>query len=209
MRKKQRYCWDLKSAKDTWNAILLSSLRIHRQNCPFYNGFEREQLVGLNISYCGPFIAGAIKASVSMTHGAGGFSLSPNLTFYPVVPSNAPAFALLDFQFTHTTTVSDMQECFDMRTQQLSRLYSERGASPYDTDLNGNTVLHVCKTPACILLLLRVIQKACMIFRQRQGIPFCDRRIHIDTDTLEAYFRFLQGLRNLGVPLNRSNAEGR
>ena len=41
--------------------------------------------------------------------------------------------------------MSEMQTRFDMCIQQLSRLYSERGGSPYDTDQYGNTVLHVCK----------------------------------------------------------------
>lgn len=89
-----------------------------------------------------------------MTHGAGGFSISPNLTFSPVVPSSAAAFALLNIRFSRSTTTIDIQEYFDTRLQQLSRLYYERKASPHDTDQDGNTVLHVCSLLPRVALLL-------------------------------------------------------
>ena len=98
-----------------------------------------------------------------------------------------------------------MHEAYNIRLQQLSRLYSERKASPHDTDQDGNTVLHVGKALLCIVLLLNVTQKACRIF---YGFLRSDGP-SMDIDTFEAYFQFLKGLRELGVPLNRSNAENR
>ncbi|KAL9118762.1 MAG: hypothetical protein Q9187_004691 [Circinaria calcarea] len=148
LRKAQRYRWDDRSTKNSWNANLHSSLRIHRRDCPLYDEIESERLVGMSISYCGTLLMGAIRASISMTRGAGGFSISPSLTFSPVVPSTAPAFALLNIRFTRDTTVNDMQQTYNIRLQQLSRLYSERKASPHDTDQDGNTVLHFFRVPS-------------------------------------------------------------
>ena len=140
-----------------------------------------------------------------MTRGAGGFSISLSLIFSPVVPSTAPVFVFLNIRFTEHTTANDMHEAYNIRLQQLSRLYSERKASPHDTDPDGNTVLYVGNPLPCIVLLLIVTQKACKIFEHEYGIY----GLRLDMGIIEAYFQFLKGLRELGVPLNRSNVESR
>lgn len=80
-----------------------------------------------------------------MTQGAGGFSISPCLSFSPVVRSDAPAFRIIDTKLPiYVYSAKEIQDCLDMRIQQLSHLYFERRASPHDTDQDGNSILHVC-----------------------------------------------------------------
>ncbi len=141
-------------------AVAFSSRRDHHHDCPLYNEYGKEQVLGLNVSYCGAFLAATVKASILMTQGAGGFSISPCLSFSPVVGSDAPAFRILDTKFPrYVYSAKELQDCLDMRIQQLSRLYSERRASPHDTDQGGNTILHVCADLFGAVLLLTEARK--------------------------------------------------
>lgn len=91
-----------------------------------------------------------MQAALSMTRGAGGFSISPTLTFSYVVPSGSGAFKLLDFDSTfcrdlalNKISPADIRAEFEIRTQGILRLYQEGQSSPSDVDENGNTVMHV------------------------------------------------------------------
>lgn len=98
----------------------------------------------MRLSYSGPLLAGALLISMSMTRGSGGFSISPTLAFSPTVPHDAPAFKAVEcLTFSKSTSAFDMEAAFEFRKQELSRLYGDRKASPYDLDEFGNTVLHV------------------------------------------------------------------
>lgn len=143
-----------------------------------------------------------------MTRGAGGFAISPTLSFCPVMPYNAENFALFEVKalvlnrgFSEITE-DEWQAFFDTRVQRLQRLYSERKASPYDVDQDGNTVLHVCMNDVLSCRLLNATQKACLMAENH----FYDMSSsYLD----ERFFQFLQKLQDLGVPLNKTNAEGR
>jgi hypothetical protein len=123
--------------------IMISNSRSHHQACPRYGEFAQEKILSLYLSYCGLFLAAAIKATLSITRGAGGFSISPSLRYTRIVPSDSPSFALLNINLDNFETAKEMQACFDTCIRQLSRLYSERKALPYDVDQYGDTVLHV------------------------------------------------------------------
>lgn len=197
------------SQKEAWNFVLYSKSVDHHHRCPVYNNeTEHERVLGFNVSYCGTLLAATVKASVSMTRGAGGSAISPTLSFCPVMPSNAENFALFEGVFSSFDNVLDevtkdkWQEFFDMRVQRLQRLYSERKASPYDVDQDGNTVLHVCMSDVLSCRLLNATQKAC---RMAEKYFHYTSSSYID----ENFFQFLQKLQDLGVPLNKTNAQGR
>lgn len=102
-----------------------------------------EKQYGMRLSYSGPLLAGALLISMSMTCGSGGFSISPTLAFSPTVPFNAPAFEVIDFRFPESYSAFDVEAACQFAKQELSRLYRDGKASPYDLDEEGNTILHV------------------------------------------------------------------
>lgn len=165
-------------------------------------------MLGFNLSYCSTLLAATVKASISMTCGAGGFAISPTLSFCPVTPSNAENFALFEVKTLYPYrpfsifTEDELQAFFDMRVQRLQRLYSERKASPYDVDQDGNTILHVCMNDVLSGRLLNATQKAC---RMAENYFYDISSSYLD----ERFFQFLQKLQDLGVPLNKTNAVGR
>ena len=137
-----------------------------------------------------------------MKRGAGEFSISPCLS---IVPSNAPAFALLNIDMDELETTKEIQVCFDRRIRQLSRLYSERKALPRDVDQNGDTVLHVGVNQLDVMLQLTTLKKACRLLVTGGYLPISVT----DIDLVDVCFQFLRQLQGLGVPLNTLNIEGR
>ena len=193
------------SARESLYVIMISSSRSHHHNCPLYSECAHEKVLSLNLSYCGALLAATVRATLKMTRGAGGFSINPYLSYTRIVPSDAPAFALLNINMDELDSAKEMQACFDRRIRQLSRLYSERKAFPRDVDQHGDTVLHVCVSHLGIMLQLTILEKACRILITGGFIPVMVTDIHL----VDVYFQFLRRLQELGVPLNIVNAEGR
>jgi len=188
------------SVRESLDAVMISSSRSHHQSCPLYSNCEQERTFSLNLSYCGTLLAATVRATLTMTRGAGGFSINPGLSYSRIVPSDSPAFALLDAWTDDIVSTQELQECFDRLLRQLSSLYSERKASPHDVDQYGNTALHVCIKPSGIFQLLTTLQKACHIFLGSIG--------YIEEEWLLVYFQFLRRLQGLGVPINKVDFEG-
>ena len=80
-----------------------------------------------------------MQASFACTMGAGGASLTPSLSFRNVVAHDSPAFAIM------SNFKSGNLDCrrVDKEFQDLRQLFQERRASPYDVNVDGNTLLHV------------------------------------------------------------------
>ena len=135
--------WCTRSMRESLDAVMISSSRLHNESCPLYSECEQENVLRLNLSYRGTLLAATVMATFTMTRGAGGCSISPGLSYSRVVPSDAPAFALLKIKINEMGPTKELQVCFDRRIRQLSRLYSEKEALPHDVDEYGNTVLHV------------------------------------------------------------------
>lgn len=97
---------------------------------------------------CGAFLAGALEASISITRGAGGLSISPNLRCARLVSRDSPAFKLVDdlSQKFYVLTPEDMgglEALVDISIHGLALLFRDGKASPYDVDPEGGTLLHV------------------------------------------------------------------
>ncbi|MCJ1262511.1 hypothetical protein MMC22_002381 [Lobaria immixta] len=162
----------------------LSSFK-HRQDCPLYATSERRHSIGINLSYCGLILAKAAQASISITRGAGGFSISPTLTFSPVVPSSSAVFSVFDFG--HWDSVTDTQQRLKAFVKKLRQLFQDGKASPFDVDEDGNSLLH----KACIGLYTLL----CLDLEN----------VNVDFDF---YFQFIQELHGLGAPINTVNYSG-
>lgn len=206
----QRSYWNnVDSQKGAWNLMLFSNSVDHHHKCPVYNETKHERMLGFNLSYCGTLLAAKVKASLSITRGGGGLAISPTLSFCPIVPTTAENFELFAHNVKHSFLVTndELHEDFDMPVQRLQRLYSERKASPYDVDQDGNTVLHVCMSVVLSCRLLNATQKACRMMADRYHLYRA--QISNESNFTEKCFQFLQKLQDLGVPLNKANVEGR
>lgn len=127
--------------RETWSVALYTTHSTHHRSCPTF--LESSNAMGFRFSYCGYLLARTLEASVSFTRGAGGFSISPTVSFSALVPSNSPVFRLLEINFSGKPSVHEMSRSFDERIGQILHLFETRAASPYDEDQDGNTLLHV------------------------------------------------------------------
>ena len=137
------------TSKPTWRFIVETGSMSHHKACPLFVSPSSTTVAKFHMKRCGAFLSGAIEASISITRGAGGFSISPGLRFAHVVPANNPAFELLhrlrDMYFSpgQTNSIGELELSLETGVQDLTRLFRDGKASPYDVDLQGSTLLHV------------------------------------------------------------------
>lgn len=120
----------------------------HCRNCPFRFRSTKARMIGLGYFYPNRFLAHAIQATLSLTTGAGGFSISPQLSFRALVPRNSPAFSLVGFgrlgAYMHESNgTSSFSEYVENALKSLYRLFEDKKASPTDTTAEGETLLIV------------------------------------------------------------------
>ena len=122
----------------------------HSMGCPFFIGTEVTTTVGLKLTYYGKLLANTVQATISITTGAGGFSINPCLNLRTLVPKSSPAFQLLDdltfSGFIKSRSPSQAKEvCLDIESalQQLYELFQDKVASPTDIDEDGRTLVTV------------------------------------------------------------------
>ena len=133
-------------------AIFKTSLESskHFVTCPFYIGTDATTTVGLKTTYYGRLLSNTVWATISITTGAGGLSISPCLKFRGLVPNDSPAFRLLDHiefarlvRSTPPSQTDQLCEFFENTLHQLYKLFKDRIASPTDTNESGETLLFV------------------------------------------------------------------
>ena len=157
-RNKQYSKWRASNSRTTsWNISIHSANRNHDRDCPHSACVETFWSIQLSLACCSKFLAKAVEASLSLTRGAGGTALSPNLQLRRLVPYDSPAFALLQelsparMTFDeHQGKLSPERMTFDdikflasQQVQTLRQMFQDGKASPYDVTINGYTLLHV------------------------------------------------------------------
>ena len=122
----------------------------HSFTCPLYIGTKAITTVGFKMGYYGRLLANTVRATMTITIGAGGYSINPCLEFHAIVPFDSPAFLLLDYgtfrRHFHTTPPTEsigVCDFFENTLQQLYELFQDGRASPTDTVEDGSTLLHV------------------------------------------------------------------
>ena len=93
-------------------------------------------------TFCNFFLNFSIRASLEVTTGAGGFSISPNLDVYPVVSDSSPAFKLLS-ERDSMIWGGNMEGVLQDILKNLAQLFQDGKASPLDTLADGTSLLHV------------------------------------------------------------------
>lgn len=132
-----------------WKFIFETESMSHNRTCPLFANSASTTMARFRIASCGALLAGAIEASISITRGAGGLSISPVLRCAHVVASDNPAFRLISKTlrlnlFKKWGPRSRIElTVLDIGIREIERLFREGKASPYDVDLKGNTLLHV------------------------------------------------------------------
>ena len=86
-----------------------------------------------------------IDYTFSITSGAGGFAISPQLTIVRVVRWDSPAFLQVQQLFANLLVGSEreMVQAPKYMIKKLHRLFCTGVASPFDVDQDGRTLLHV------------------------------------------------------------------
>lgn len=93
--------------------------------------------------------------SINLSWGAGGCSISPNLSCDRVVSSYSPIFQLMkenELMF-YNSSETRLTERIDELMREIGRLYQDGKASVHDVDALGNNMLHVSH-PCSLLSLL-------------------------------------------------------
>ena len=130
-----------------WKFIFETQSMSHHPTCHLFASSPSTTVARFRIKRCGAFLAGALEASISITRGAGGSSISPNLRCARLVSWDSPAFKLvrdLEMQFyPPPEDMGKLEASLDMRIHGLALLFHNGKASPYDVDLEGSTLLHV------------------------------------------------------------------
>ena len=124
-----------------------SSTHGHKPGCRLYllepTRIQSLGLVTRVLSY-------GVQLVVSVTTGAGGFSISPNISFRPVVASaKSPVFRLTDLlnhylivHVEYKPTTPDKIRFIERCKDGILHLYRQKKAYPYETDICGASFFH-------------------------------------------------------------------
>ena len=131
-----------------WHFIFETESMKHDPACYLFASSSSTTVAKFGVKRCGAFLSRAIEASISITRGAGGLSINHGLRCAHMVPANNPAFHLLfrlrgRFDTDRKMNIGEVESSLETGIQDLARLFRDGKASPYDVDLEGNTLLHV------------------------------------------------------------------
>ena len=142
----------------------------HHRTCPMYSSTPTVATARFSVRICGALLNRAVEASISITRGAGGFSISQRLHCPRVVHRESKAFNLVRTcydQEKFISNISDWQGFLDRKIQKLERLFHEGQASPHDVDPEGNTLLHVRARQEFSAALIILADRWLLPLRQR------------------------------------------
>lgn len=144
-----------------------SSYHGHSQTCQLFhwNLGKQRRWFELTTVRRSSFWSWALGVSFAITTGAGGLSISPNLTYRPVVEQErSPVFRVLNalqefFLWGSGTRLSqtDVSRCLSAVASMILTLYQEKKAFPYEVDARGESAVYklvvllcdLCSSPWC------------------------------------------------------------
>lgn len=136
--------------RQVWSSLAVSSEFLssaaHDPDCQCPGPTDTRQTFGTTLEYTGlrRLFQKAIRLSFHMTFGAGGFSVNPGITFVPLVDyKSAPTFRLVNL-LHHVKPKSNRSVLImiEIMLNSILILYSQRRASPKDTDVHGRSLMH-------------------------------------------------------------------
>lgn len=140
-----------------WGSLTLSlemAAKQHLPGCPATQiiiDTDRSRKISLTYGGLRHLLNSAVRLSFAISSGAGGWSLSPNFTYYPTVDSNtAPAFRVLDMLYR--SGIGDLKEVIwreklvPSAVSTILKLFRAKMASPQAVDANNRSlVYHLAK----------------------------------------------------------------
>ena len=117
----------------------------HNPGCPLSGLATRTDTAQLSFRFCNAFLSRTIQATMSLTRGAGGFSISPGLNFRNIVRYDSPASRLIYNEMLSWMSLApdDINQRSVIALNKLRRLFEEGKASPTDQTQYGWNLLHV------------------------------------------------------------------
>lgn len=122
----------------------------HLPGCIYFDHATKHQTTRWSVGYTGlrRLVNRAVEFSFSYSFGAGGYSLSPNFTYYPCIDrARDPVFRILRLiKVIHRSSLwpgeSSPHDFFELCIAEIVRLYRHGKASPKAVDNDGRGVLH-------------------------------------------------------------------
>jgi hypothetical protein len=137
--------------------------RKHLPECRYAKYEVAHKSKSLRVSYDGlrRILSRAVDISMSLTTGAGGFSISPNITVRPMVDeTQSPVFQIMRFMndIVHASHVKRLDERTTMQIVELGvhrvlQQYKSSRHSPYEVNHKGQSVLHLWVDVSSMLIL--------------------------------------------------------
>lgn len=126
----------------------------HNSSCLLHAPGKRTMNLLMKRTMCNRLLRLSVLASLQITIGTGGFSISPKLEFRPVVPEDSLAFILLRSVGSRLKQGSNTYVIRDAN-RRLFELFREGEASPSDTLADGTTILHVSNNRCLIITVIK------------------------------------------------------
>ena len=115
---------------------------LHSETCPYWNPSQSTKKTMFCVSYISLLLKRSIQANLEIGLGAGGYSISPSLTFRRIVPRNSAAFALISLESLVYLRQNEDDYLAGL-SRRIFKLFRDGEASPYDQDEYGDNLLHV------------------------------------------------------------------
>ena len=119
----------------------------HKDSCPLHRSRLSNRTTSFN--YSGKLLSLAIKASLCINRGAGGYSIQQKLETARSVSILSPVFRALDLwsqdEIIDAKSVTELGALLRYNINRFESMFRDGIASPYDVDdRRGETILHVC-----------------------------------------------------------------
>jgi hypothetical protein len=122
----------------------------HQNYCPLHPFSKKRETFGIKFLFPGIFLTKLVHATLAISRGAGGMSISPNLSYHAIVSRESPGFRLISDtiellipgRVLHGWPESS-SVVVEQTLQRFYDLFISGHASPHDTLENGDTLLHV------------------------------------------------------------------
>ncbi|KAI0863793.1 hypothetical protein F4860DRAFT_501756 [Xylaria cubensis] len=126
----------------------------HLPECRYANGevFSESNSIGFSYSGLRWLFSKVIDVSMSLSMGAGGLSIGPNITIRPVVDErHAPVFCALylvdslmtEYKVNQWEPPQSALQFLELVCHRISRQYMSRKSSPFEVTISGRSALHV------------------------------------------------------------------
>lgn len=131
----------------------------HQKGCRHYQPPSRSRTLQTGLYGLRRLFSCAVELSITLTTGAGGRSISPNIIVRPMVDTyQSPLFRVMGLLYTEIFRRHSDQEYVELAVTRAAKLIHHGKSSPYEVNLNGESALciwvEVSTHQPCALVVL-------------------------------------------------------